>query len=73
MQQKVMQSSAPPVFRMPLGNGNDEVAIGDAKPFNVIIVSDASRDTFTATYSFNSRQYTFYDVLPSTAVIEVIQ
>jgi len=74
MQQKVMQASTPPVFRMPLGNGTDEVAIADTKEFTVRITNeDGSVDTFASVYFWNSRQYIFSDVLPSTAVIEVIQ
>jgi len=74
IKEKVMQSSSPPIFRIPLGNGADEVAIADAKPFNVLITNDdESVDTFAAVYFWNSRQYIFSDVLPSTAVIEVIQ
>src|SRR5439155_16493090 len=65
MATKVMQSSTPPVFRMPLGNGNDEVAIADTKEFTVRITSaDGSVDTFAAAYFWNSRQYIFSDVLP---------
>ena len=74
MATKVMQSSTPPVFRVDLGNGTDEIGIVDARDFTVRIANDdGSVDTFKAAYSFNSRQYTFYDVLPSTAKIEVLQ
>ena len=74
MQQKVMQSTLPPVFRNPLSNGKSEVAIADTKPFNVRITNDdESVDTYAAAYYWNSGQYIFSDVLPSNATIEVVQ
>jgi hypothetical protein len=75
-----MQSTFPPVFRMPFVTSNEdsaileEIAIADSEPFNVRITNDdASVDIFAAVFNWNSRQYIFADVLPSTAIIEVLQ